>query len=67
MQIAYTRYMKTLCPGCGLPSHVGRNEDNVGRWEVDEENICFGCEAIESHDMKTKYPGQKLHLIDTWA
>lgn len=70
LQIAYTKYLKTVCPGCGLPAHLARGDDNVGRFEVHDDTICHGCEAIESYrddKNRDKYPGQKIHLRDTHA
>ena len=68
MQIAYTKYLKTICSGCGLPANITRGDDNVGRFEVHDDTMCHGCEALEtftSNKNRTTWPGQKLHLKDT--
>lgn len=66
MALALTAYEESLCPGCGMPAHLVRGDENVGRHKV-EETICHGCEDLESardDKSRTKYPGQKLYLVE---
>ena len=65
MALALTAYEDGLCPGCGLHASVTRGDHNVGRHEVHDDEICHGCEPLESHQMNSKtqkYPGQKITL-----
>jgi hypothetical protein len=66
MALALTLYEDGLCSGCGLHHSVTHGDENVGRWETGE-NICHGCEPIDSareSEKKDPYPGQKLTLVE---
>jgi len=68
MQIAYTKYLKTVCSGCGQPAHLTRGDHNVGRFEVHDDAICHGCEELETFTQnknRNTWPGQKIYLKDT--
>lgn len=65
MALALRAYEDGLCPGCGLHSSVTRGDHNLGRHEVDADEICHGCEALESfqaNDKTERFPGQKISL-----
>lgn len=69
MQIAFTRYQKSVCPGCHLPASVTRGDENVGRIEIQTDFICHGCEAVESYQQGKNddhYPGQKIAPVVNW-
>lgn len=66
MALALTAYEESLCSGCGMPAHLVRGDENVGRHTV-EETICHGCEDLESarqDSSRQPYPGQKLYLVE---
>ena len=66
MALSLTAYEESLCPGCGMPAHLVRGDENVGRHAV-EETICHGCEPLESARQdknREAYPGQKLYLVE---
>lgn len=66
MALALTAYEDGLCSGCGLHNSVTHGDENVGRWETGE-NICHGCEPIDSErdkESKDTYPGQKITLVE---
>ncbi|MFF5791135.1 hypothetical protein ACFY5D_03710 [Paeniglutamicibacter sp. NPDC012692] len=68
MAIALQAYEDSLCSGCGLPHSMTRGDANVGRFEVQDDVTCHGCEANESYvadKNRTTYPGQKVYLVDT--
>lgn len=70
MQIAYTKYLNSLCNGCGLPHSMVRGDENVGRIEIRDDAICHGCAAFESardDANRTKFPGQLMYPVDTYA
>lgn len=70
MQIAYTKYLNSLCGGCGLPHSMVRGDENVGRIEWHDDAICHGCAARDSlaeDKNRTKYPGQLIYPVDTYA
>lgn len=66
MALALTLYEDGLCGGCGMHHSVTQGDENAGRWEVNGEVICHGCETAESYreNNKDTYPGQKLTLIE---
>lgn len=69
LALALTAYEDGLCSGCGLHRSVSHGDENVGRHET-AVTICHGCEPIEAlHADKNRdtYPGQKVHLVDTWV
>lgn len=74
MALALRAYEDGLCPGCGLHSSVTRGDHNVGRHEVNADEICHGCESMESfqadpQNEKNRFPGQKVSLReqDGWG
>jgi hypothetical protein len=65
MALALTAYEDSLCPGCGLPHAKTHGDGNVGRYETVADDICHGCEALETlqaNDKRESFPGQKIHL-----
>lgn len=68
MAMALTSYEDGLCPGCGVHHSQARGDENVGRFEVHDDTICHGCEALEALQQdknRTTYPGQKVYLKET--
>lgn len=68
MALALTAYEASLCAGCGLPPSKTHGDHNEGRYRVDADNICHGCEPLEAfrdESGKDTYPGQKIYLIES--
>lgn len=66
MALGLTLYERGLCSGCGMHRSVTHGDHNVGRLEAGEE-ICHGCEVVESARDATKkdtYPGQKMTVTE---
>lgn len=67
MAVALTMYEDSLCKGCGLPHGKTRGDENVGRYELKDDGICHGCEALEGAQKdknRITYPGQKVYLVE---
>lgn len=66
--VALTLYEDSLCAGCGLPHSKTRGDDNVGRYELRDDQMCHGCEPLEAarrDKNRTSFPGQKLYLAES--
>lgn len=66
--MALTMFEQSLCPGCGLPAHKTRGDANVGRFEAHDDEICHGCEPLDSmreDKNRAKFPGQKVYLAES--
>ena len=72
MALALTAYEDGLCPGCGLHHTVAQGDQNVGRFEADDQVICEGCAPLESmraDNKRATFPGQKIVLreVEDWG
>ena len=70
MAMALQQYEDGICSGCGLHHSMTHGDENVGRMETRDDQICHGCQAIESYredKNRTTYPGQKVYLVDSHA
>lgn len=67
MALALTAYEASLCGGCGLSYSKTHGEHNHGRYMADTDDICYGCEPLETLREDTNratYPGQKVSLVE---
>ena len=47
---ALTLHEAAVCPGCGLPQHVG-HDSSLG-WELDDPSRCHACTHLREHARK---------------
>ncbi|GAA5229269.1 hypothetical protein [Arthrobacter cryoconiti] len=67
MALALTAYEDGLCSGCGLHYSVTHGDHNLGRHIADTDNICHGCEPLDTlreDKNRDTYPGQKITLVE---
>lgn len=67
MALALTAYEASLCAGCGMPPSKTHGDHNLGRYMIDADNICHGCEPLDAFrddTSKETYPGQKIYVLE---
>jgi hypothetical protein len=45
--LAWRRYQRSLCPGCGHPKATAWHPDNAGNFEGDDPITCHACTQLE--------------------
>lgn len=65
--LALQLHEDSLCSGCGLPHSKTRGDENVGRYEWRDDEICHGCESKSSlteDKNRDAFPGQLIYPVD---
>lgn len=59
-------YESSLCHDCGQSTMLALNPLNTGHFQVDDSQVCLGCEALKNYqdrDHSGDYPGTKVYIV----